>query len=248
MTIKNSISDRSTGRVALITGSSRGFGKQIAYTLSMSGFSVVVNYLSSTETANELVRELGLKSFAVKADVGDMQQVASMAALISDNYGRLDAVIHNAGITRDNLLLRQSEDQWEQIIAVNLKGCFNVLRTMTPLMIDSGGGHFVNISSYSGLKGTSGQAAYSASKAALLGLTYTAAAELGTHNIRVNAILPGYMMTEMGLRSEKPMERAEQNSVLHKLSNPAEAAEFVAWLLNTKNISGQVFSLDSRII
>ena len=234
-------------RVALVTGSSRGLGKQVAHTLSTKGFSVVVNYLSSNNDADELVRKLGHNSLAIRADVGDSQQVASMAALIENAFGRLDAVINNAGITRDNLLLRQSEREWDDIIAVNLKGCFNTIRTLAPLMIKSGGGHFVNISSYSGIKGKAGQTAYSASKAALIGLTRTAALELSEHNIRVNAVLPGYMMTGMGLKADKAIETARNKSILQKLSSPAEAAECIVWLLNTENITGQVFSLDSRI-
>jgi NAD(P)-dependent dehydrogenase (short-subunit alcohol dehydrogenase family) len=115
-------------------------------------------------------------------------------------------------------------------------------------MIKTGGGHFVNISSYSGIKGKPGQAAYSASKAALLGLTLTAAMELSEHNIRVNAILPGYMMTGMGLKEHKAIETARRESILQKLSDPADAAECIVWLLNTENITGQVFTLDSRVI
>jgi 3-oxoacyl-[acyl-carrier protein] reductase len=236
------------GRVALVTGSSRGLGKQIASVLSAGGFSVAVNYLASDKEAEELVKTLGNNAVAIKADVGDSQQVSSMAARIRNSFGRLDAVINNAGITHNNLLLRQSEQEWDDIIAVNLKGCFNTLRAMAPLMIKTGGGHIVNISSYSGIKGKYGQAAYSASKSALLGFTRSAAVELAGYNIKVNAVLPGYMPTEMGLKAEKAIEAAGMDSMLKKLSDPAEAAEFVVWLLNTKNITGQVFSLDSRII
>ncbi len=247
MAIMSSISNRQS-RVALVTGSSRGLGKQIAYALSDSGFSVLVNYVSSDKEADALVKKLGRDSLAIRADVGDSKQVASMAALIDNTFGRLDAVVNNAGITRDNLLLRQSEREWDEVITVNLKGCFNTIRTLGPLMIKTGGGHFVNISSYSGVKGKAGQAAYSSSKAALLGLTHTAAVELAEYNIRVNAVLPGYMLTEMGLKKDKAIETAQKKSILQKLSNPAEAAGFIVWLLNTENISGQALSLDSRIV
>ena len=167
---------------------------------------------------------------------------------IEKRFGRLDAVINNAGITKDNLLLRQSEGDWDRLINTNLKGCFNVIRAMAPLMERSGGGHMLNISSYSGVKGKAGQAAYSASKAALIGLSHTVAKELAGHGIRVNVLLPGYMMTEMGAGAQKAMEKAREESISNNLSDPLEVAAFVAYLLGTKNITGQVFSLDSRII
>jgi len=134
------------------------------------------------------------------------------------------------------------------VIATNLRGCFNVIKTAAPLLIKSGGGHIVNISSYSGLKGNSGQAAYSASKAAVIGLTHAAAVELSGYNIKVNALLPGYMPTGMGVGSSAALEEARERSILKKLSSPVEAAEFVATLLKTENVTGQVFSLDSRIM
>jgi 3-oxoacyl-[acyl-carrier protein] reductase len=157
-------------------------------------------------------------------------------------------VINNAGITKDALLLRQSEEDWDSIIRTNLKGCFNIIKTMAPIMVKSGGGHIVNISSRSGVRGKAGQAAYSASKAALLGLTFTSAAELAADNIRVNAVLPGYMMTDMGVKAGKAAAEAKGESVLKKLSGAAEIAGLIVSLLKTENVTGQVFSLDSRIL
>lgn len=234
--------------VALITGASGGLGKQTALVLSAYGYTVAANYVSSHKEADNLIRAIGNNSAALKADVGDITQVRAMAEEIQKTFGRLDVIINNAGITRDNLLLKQTEDEWDSIIRTNLKGCFNVISTLSPLMIQSGGGSIINISSYSGMKGKAGQSAYSASKAAILGLTVSAAQELSEYNIRVNAILPGYMMTEMGRMARKAAEDAEENSVLKKLSQPKEVADFILYLLTTQNISGQVFSLDSRII
>lgn len=233
---------------ALVTGASRGLGKEIALALSRHGYRVAVNYVSSEQGAYDVANECGEKSFAVRADVGDIGQVEQMALQIGDRFGRLDAVINNAGITKDSLLLRQSEEDWDRILRTNLKGCFNVMKTMAPLIKKSGGGHFLNISSYSGIKGKPGQAAYSASKAALIGLSNCAAREMASHGIRVNVLLPGYMATEMGASAEKAMEKASEESIIGKLSNPVEVAEFVTYLLGTRNITGQVFSLDSRII
>ncbi|MEJ2698000.1 MAG: SDR family oxidoreductase [Candidatus Sulfobium sp.] len=235
-------------RTALVTGASRGLGKEIALTLSSRGYRIAVNYLSSEKEALDVAERAGETSFAVRADVGDIGQVEEMGIEIERRFGRLDAVINNAGVTKDNLLLRQSEGDWDRTLRTNLKGCFNVIRAMAPIMKKSGGGHFLNVSSYSGLKGKAGQAAYSASKSALIGLSNSVARELAAHDIRVNVLLPGYMTTEMGAAAVKAMEQAGKDSISKKLSDPAEVAEFVAYLIQTKNITGQVFSLDSRII
>jgi 3-oxoacyl-[acyl-carrier protein] reductase len=233
--------------VALVTGASRGLGKEIALALVKNGYTVFVNYLSSGREGSELLRSIGGDARAVRADVGDPVQVRGMADLIEKEAGRLDVVISNAGITKDALLLRQSEEEWDSIIRTNLKGCFNIIKTMAPLMVKSGGGHIVNISSRSGLKGKAGQVAYSASKAALLGLTYTSAAELAVYNIRVNAVLPGFMTTDMGMKAVRAMSEARGKSMIHRLSDPVEVAAMVVAIVNTGNITGQVFSLDSRI-
>ncbi len=171
-----------------------------------------------------------------------------MADAVYRKWGRIDVLINNAGITKDSLMIKLKEAEWDEILRVNLKGCFNTIKTFSHGMISSGGGHIINISSYSGVKGKEGQAAYSASKSAMLGLTYTAARELAGYNIMVNALLPGYMQTEMGVAAKKAMERAKEQSITGALSNPEEVAGFVAYLIKTENITGQVFSLDSRII
>ena len=134
------------------------------------------------------------------------------------------------------------------MIRTNLKGCFNVISILAPLMISSGGGHIINISSFSGLKGKAGQAAYSASKAAVLGLTRTTARELSEYNIRVNAVAPGYMPTEMGKNAGKAAEIAKEESILKQLAKTGETAEFILFILKTGNVTGQIFSLDSRVI
>jgi 3-oxoacyl-[acyl-carrier protein] reductase len=235
--------------VALVTGASRGLGRQLAMALSKAGYSVALNYHLSDKEALSLIEEIGSRDAAlVKADVGDTKQVEYMAAELRDRFGRLDAIISNAGVTRDNLLLRQSEREWDEILRTNLKGCFNVVKLLSPLVAGSGGGHIVSISSYSGLKGKAGQSAYSASKAALLGLTRSAARELADQNIRVNAILPGYLKTGMGTGAGKAMEKARADSILRKLSDPDEVAAFILYLLKTRNITGQVFGLESRIL
>ncbi|MDA8241917.1 MAG: SDR family oxidoreductase [Nitrospiraceae bacterium] len=234
-------------RVALVTGASRGLGREIALALAGRGHAVFVNYLYAEREAAEVVRKAGPDAVAVKADVTDPGQVQAMADRISQEAGRLDVIVNNAGVTKDNLLVRQSEKEWDLLIRTNLNGCFHVIRSLAPLMVKSGGGHIVNISSRSGLIGKAGQAAYSAAKAALLGVTRTSAAELALYNIRVNAVLPGYMKTEMGTSAEKAIETAKEASLLKRLSAPAEVADFVAYLVGTESVTGQVFSLDSRV-
>jgi 3-oxoacyl-[acyl-carrier protein] reductase len=234
--------------VALITGASRGLGKQFALALSAEGYAIAVNYASSHKEATDLVEKLGSNSFAIKADVGNMGEVRTMAEKIRENFGRLDLLVNNAGMGRDDLLIKQQERDWDAVIRTNLKGCFNCIKTCAPIIIQSGGGHIINISSYSGVKGKAGQSAYSASKAALLGLTFSAARELSEYNIRVNAVLPGYLMTDMGRRAQKASEKAREDSILKKLSACREVAEFVLYLVKTEHISGQVLSLESRLM
>lgn len=235
-------------RVAVVTGSSRGLGKEIALTLGKSGYNVAINYLASEKEAMKVADEIASDTLLIKADVGDIRQVEEIAEAVYERWGRVDVLVNNAGITRDGLMIKMKEEEWDEVLRVNLKGCYSAIRVFSHFMIKSGGGHIINISSYSGLKGREGQAAYSASKAAVLGLTYTAAKELAEYNIRVNALLPGYMQTEMGKASEKAMTTAKMESITGKLSSPKDASGFIVYLLTTGNITGQVFSLDSRII
>jgi 3-oxoacyl-[acyl-carrier protein] reductase len=170
-----------------------------------------------------------------------------MASEIGGRWGRLDVLVNNAGITRDGLLVMFREDDWDRVQGVNLTGPFLTTRACVPLMEKAGGGHIVNIASRSGTKGKAGQSAYSASKAGLVGLTFTAARELGPGNIRVNAVLPGYLPTDMGASSENAMAMAREHSALGRLADPAETASFIAWLVGTAGITGRVFDLDSRL-
>jgi 3-oxoacyl-[acyl-carrier protein] reductase len=235
-------------KVALITGAARGLGRHLTDTFIADGYAVIVNYLTAEMSAKELIKNRERYALAVKADVGDAKQVREMLSQTSDYFGRLDIVINNAGITRDNLLLKQTEEEWDAIFRTNLTGCFHVIRAAAPLMIETGGGHIINISSYSGVKGKAGQAAYSASKAALIGLTVSAARELAEHNIRVNAMLPGYMMTAMGSAAGKAAEKAKEESLLHALIEPSAIAKSIVSLASYGYITGQIISLDSRML
>ncbi len=233
-------------RVAVVTGASRGLGRQIALTLCREGYYVAVNYNGSPGDAEEVVRLAGERSLAIKADVGQYGEVEAMAKEIHKRWRRVDALVNNAGTTRDGLLIRLAEDEWDEVMRVNLKGCFNTVKAFAPLMIQSGGGHIINISSRSS-GGKTGQSAYSASKASVLGLTLTLAKELAEYNIRVNSILPGYMATDMGTKAEGAMAKALDESVIRRLSSVDEVSGFIVNLLSTQDITGQTFCLDSRI-
>jgi len=238
---------RIAGKIVLITGASHGLGRHLTEAFLGKGYAVIVNYLTSEASARELLSGRERHGLAIRADVGDSVQVSAMIRQTKDRFGRLDVVINNAGVAKDNLLLRQSEEEWDATIETNLTGCFHVIREAAPLMKSSGGGHIINISSYSGVKGKVGQAAYSASKAALIGLTVSAARELAGYNIRVNAVLPGYMMTEMGASAAKAMKQAKEESLLRTLTDPADIARGITAIAEMDYVTGQIISLDSRI-
>ena len=233
--------------VAVITGAARGLGRHIAVALHEGGYHVVINYLHSHKDAGELAQMLGTRAVAIRADVGSLEEVKDMVEKVRDLWERVDVLVNNAGVVRDGLLIGYQERDFDEVLRVNLKGCFNTVRTLAPLMAKSGGAHIVNISSTSGLKGRVGQAAYSAAKAGVIGFSLSAARELAELNIMVNAVLPGYMPTDMGKGAEEAIRRATQESVLGTLSEPSEVARFIALLVTSKNVSGQVFCLDSRI-
>ncbi|MBI5847489.1 MAG: SDR family NAD(P)-dependent oxidoreductase [Nitrospirae bacterium] len=233
-------------KVALITGGASGLGSHISRVFLEKGYHIALNYLNSEEKALEISAKAGDRVILLRTDVGDSSQVRDMVWRIEQTFGRLDVLINNAGVAKDSLLIKQTEAQWDAIIRTNLTGCFNLLSAAAPLMISSGGGHIINISSYSGVKGKAGQAAYSASKAGLIGLTISAAHELAQYNIRVNAVLPGYMTTGMGAKSISAMKKAEEASLLKRLAEPSEVARSIVSIAGMDYITGQVLSLDSR--
>ncbi len=235
-------------KVALITGGARGLGRHISWAFLELGYHVAINYLNSGQEAREIIAQASDRAASFEADVGDSSQVRKMIERIEQTFGRLDVLINNAGITKDSLMIRQTEADWDAVIRTNLTGCFNLLSAAAPLMIKSGGGHIINISSYSGAKGKAGQAAYSASKAGLVGLTISAAHELAEQSIRVNAVVPGYMRTEMGASAITAMKQAKEERLLKTLSDPSEVARSIAFIAGMGYITGQVLSLDSRIL
>ncbi|MBF7083575.1 3-oxoacyl-ACP reductase FabG [Desulfallas sp. Bu1-1] len=238
------------GRVAVVTGASRGIGRAIALELARRGAVVVVNYAGNAAAAEKTasaIREAGGGALVIKADVADQEQVNQMMKQVLDEYGRVDILVNNAGITRDNLLPRLREEDWDAVINVNLKGAYNCARAVMRPMLKARWGRIINISSVVGLTGNAGQANYAAAKAGLLGFTRSLARELGSRNITVNAVAPGYITTDMtaGL-SEENKARMLQNVPLGRFGAPEEVAAAVAFLAGETAgyITGQLIVVD----
>ena len=238
------------GKVALVTGSSRGIGRAVAISLAKAGADVVVNYAGRLDAAQEtagLIEEVGGRALLVKADVADAGQVKAMVDKTQKEFGHLDILVNNAGITKDNLIMRMKDEDWDAVLNTNLKGVFNCCRAVARLMLKARAGRIVNISSVVGLCGNPGQVNYSAAKAGINGLTRTLAGELGSRNITVNVIAPGFINTEM--TAELPPEAKERLSKripLGRLGIPEEIAGVVTFLCSpaAEYITGQVITVD----
>jgi 3-oxoacyl-[acyl-carrier protein] reductase len=234
--------------VCLITGSSRGLGRAIALNFGRRGHRVVVNYREGKTGAEDVASQIS-EALVLRVDVRDYKDIKAVVDEVSDKWGRIDVLINNAGITKESLLIQTSEQDFDDVINTNLKGPFNFIRAAGRYMMKQKSGHIINISSYAGVKGKEGLTAYSASKAGLIGLTKTAAKEMSRYNVMVNAVLPGYMLTDMGAdSSKKAKEQVLKESLVKEYSDPDRVAEFICNLSETKGISGQVFNLDSRVI
>ncbi len=187
-------------KVALITGASKGIGRGIAKKFAQEGAHVAFTYLSSVEQGEALVHELeafGIKAKGYRSDASDTQQAEELIHAVATDFGKIDILVNNAGITKDNLLLRMTEEQWDDVMRINLKSIFNTTRAITKIMMKQRSGSIINITSIVGIKGNAGQANYAASKAGMIGFTKSVALELGSRGVRCNAIAPGFIETEM---------------------------------------------------
>ena len=238
------------GKIALVTGASRGIGRQIALTLGREGASVIVNYNGSAAKAEEVVKEIeaaGGKAEAVQCNVSDFESCGRMMADVGSRYGRLDILVNNAGITRDNLLMKMSEEDFDAVISTNLKGVFNCIKHISRQMLKQKAGRIINISSVSGVLGNAGQANYCAAKAGVIGITKSAARELASRGISVNAVAPGFIATEMtDVLSDSVKAAATEQIPMKHFGSTQDIAETVAFLASDKAgyITGQVLSVD----
>lgn len=238
------------GKVALVTGASRGIGAEIAKTLAREGAFVIVNYNGSKEKADAVVAGIKAASgdaVAYQCNVSDYKACGEMVQALIAEYGRIDILVNNAGITKDGLLMKMSEADFDAVIDTNLKGSFNTVRHMSRYFLKQKAGRIINISSVSGVMGNAGQTNYSASKAGVIGMTKAVARELASRGITCNAVAPGFIETEMtDAMPEAAKEQVKTQIPLQRIGNTADVAEVVAFLASEKAsyITGQVISVD----
>ncbi len=241
-------------KIALVTGASRGIGKAIAETFAAHGASVAFTYKSSVEKAKVLEAQLieqNVKAIAYQTDASDLTATNQLIDQILKDFGRIDIVVNNAGITRDTLLLRMSEDQWKAVIDTNLNSVFYTTKAALKPMIKQRRGVFLNISSVVGLQGNAGQSNYATSKAGMLGFTKSIAREYGGRNIRVNAVAPGFIRTEMTQElPEKELKAWLENIPLKRAGTPEDVANLCTFLASdmADYITGQVFNVDGGMV
>lgn len=239
-----------TGKVALVTGASRGIGSAIAKSLAREGAFVIVNYNGSKEKADAVVSEIkaaGGDAVSMQCDVSDFAACGTLIENCIKEYGHIDVLVNNAGITRDNLLMKMSEEDFDAVLNTNLKGAFNTIRHMSRYFLKQRAGSIINISSVSGVMGNAGQANYSASKAGVIGLTKSVARELSKRGITCNAVAPGFIETEMTEQMpESAKEAVKQQIPLQRTGKVCDIAEMVTFLASEKAsyITGQVISVD----
>jgi 3-oxoacyl-[acyl-carrier protein] reductase len=238
------------GKVAIVTGGTRGIGRAIVLDLAANGADIALNYRQSADLAQELaetIRGMGRRALVVQADVSSFDDAQRMVQKVMDKLGRVDILVNNAGMNWDGVVWKMTEEQWDRVIEVDLKGTFNYTRAVAPIFRQQGSGKIVNITSINGLRGKFGQTNYSAAKAGVIGFTKACARELGRHSVNVNAVAPGLIETEMVKEApEKVREMALAEIVLGRLGLPEEVAYVVTFLCTEKarHITGQVIQVD----
>ena len=242
------------GKVAIVTGASRGIGKAIAQQFIAQGAKVAFTYRSSAEAAAALEQELSAGGGTVKgfqSDAASMTDAERLVGEVVEAFGTVDIVINNAGITDDTLLMRMTEEQWDRVISVNLKSCFNLTKAVMRTMLKARSGSIVNISSVEGVQGNAGQANYAASKAGILGFTKSVALELGSRNIRCNAIAPGFIETEMTAKLDADTVQGWRDAIpLKRGGTPEDVANLCVFLASDMSayITGQTLNVDGGMI
>ena len=242
------------GKVVLVTGASRGIGRSIANSFAKAGAHVAFTYLSSVEKGEALVKELeayGIKAKGYRSDASLFDSAEELVNSVVADFGQIDVLINNAGITRDGLLMRMTEEQWDEVIRVNLKSVFNLTKAVIKPMMKAKSGSIVNMTSIVGVKGNAGQANYAASKAGIIGFTKSVALELGSRNIRCNAIAPGFIETEMtGELNEATVEEWKKSIPLKRGGDTAEVANVCLFLGSDMSsyVTGQTIQVDGGLL
>jgi 3-oxoacyl-[acyl-carrier protein] reductase len=240
-------------KVAIVTGASRGIGKAISVKLSNSGAKIVLvsRSLDSLRTVEKELIDNGKEAICIAADVSQSNDFIKVVKTVTDTWGQIDILINNAGITRDNIIMRLKEDDWDAVIDINLKGCFNATKAVTRPMIKARTGRIINITSVIGLMGNAGQSNYAASKAGIIGFTKSMAKELGSRNITVNAIAPGYIKTEMTDNlDETTKDNLTKSIPLQRLGDTDDIANLVCFLASNDAayITGQTLNVDGGMV
>jgi 3-oxoacyl-[acyl-carrier protein] reductase len=242
------------GKNALVTGASRGIGRAIALEFGRQGVNVAVNYSGSEAKALEVVDELkglGVQAFAVQCNVSQAVDVQDMVKQVVDTFGSIDILVNNAGITRDNLIMRMKEDDWDAVINTNLKGVFNTTKAATRPMMKQRQGKIINVASVVGIMGNAGQANYVAAKAGVIGLTKSSARELAPRNITVNAVAPGFITTDMTSELPEEVSAAMLKEIpLARFGQPEDIAQVVSFLASDASayMTGQVLRVDGGMV
>ena len=243
-----------TGKIAVVTGAARGIGRAIALALAEEGAEVVINYHHSEERSLAVKEEIearGGKAAVMQCDVSDYESCERFVSAVAEMYGRIDIWVNNAGITKDQLLMRMSEEAFDEVIETNLKGTFQCMRFVSRVMVKQRCGRIINLSSVVGIAGNAGQVNYAASKAGVIGMTKSAAKELAGRGITVNAVAPGFIETEMtSILSEKVQEQAKNQIPLGHFGTPEDVASAVVFLASeqAKYITGQVLQVDGGMV
>lgn len=241
-------------KVALITGGTTGIGKEIALELAENGFNIAINYRSETDQMDALKQEIeskNVKCIFVKADVSNFEQSESMVKEVINEYGRIDVLVNNAGITQDGLIMRMKKESFDQVVDINLGGTFNVTRNVVPFMVKQRSGRIINVSSVVGVAGNAGQSNYAASKAGIIGFTKSLAKELSSRGILVNAIAPGFIETKMTDKLSGSVKESILNQIpLGRMGSPKEVAQVVKFLSSEDSsyITGQVINIDGGMV
>lgn len=241
-------------KVAFITGGSRGIGKEVALKFAENGYNIVLNYVSDKTDVEKLSKELkekGADSLILKADVSKLEEVEEVVKQAIEKFGQIDVLVNNAGITKDNLLMRMNEEEFDKVIEINLKGTFIVTKAVIKYMMKKRQGSIINLSSVVGVGGNAGQCNYSASKAGIIGFTKSIAKELASRNIRANAVAPGFISTDMTqVLSDTVKENIYNQIPLKRMGEAKEVAELIYFLGSEKAsyITGQVINVDGGML